>query len=869
MHNRFAAGILLAFVASTLLAGSNLWTQTGPEGGTPLALAVDPQQTSTIYAGFYGDGGVWRSTDGGAHWSKRGSLSYDVLALAVHPASSSTVFAATTGAVYRSTDSAATWTELTAISAPPRWSFFGFDPTDSSKVFFAGNNDVYRSADSGVTWQVTNLSDKGAGTVSGFAVTAGAVFVTLTGSGGVLKSTDGGVIFESSNNGIPNISARPVTAYALDPTTPNTQYALLSGTIYKTTDGAANWSAASATSYSNLTRLFVQPLSAAVWAFGWDASGKYTLFRSTDGAVTFSNAIGSHVPFADPFSRNDAGFDKIHVGAVAFDPGSSSVIYTPLDAGMAKTTDGTSTWSAINTDLHAHRARGVAFSPSTSSAYWLGLTNSLAKTTNGGSTFTMVYPSDVTPIGNALAVHPTNANIVATGAMVHVSSSGTSGFDKTTTGIYRTTNGGTSWTATPNPATTFTCFSRIWALTFDAANPDTLYGSRAVSLDNCSPTFFRSTDAGASVAETKATTSANAIAIAHPTGANNTTFMATSATTGIVRRTADGDAFTGLISGGPSVQGQDVVVHPTTPTTIFAALTTTTSAGLFRSTNSGDTLTAFGSGLPSGVMPYALAVDSSSPSVMYAGFAGYDGVYRSADGGSTWSSFGDGLNSKNVLKIAIDPFDHNHVLVGTQGGGVWEITVDAAAPPAPSAVVATGTSSTQVNVTWNASSGADHYEIYRSENGSTYASVGTTSSTTFNDSASANHAYLYRVRSLDASSAHPSTYSSPDFATTIVFSDDPLVAQSTTIKAAHITELRTATNLLRALAGLPAATFTDSTLITASTKVKTVHITEIRTALNPARSLLGASTLNFTDSSLSSSVKIKAAHLTELRNGAK
>jgi cytochrome c peroxidase len=80
-----------------------------------------------------------------------------------------------------------------------------------------------------------------------------------------------------------------------------------------------------------------------------------------------------------------------------------------------------------------------------------------------------------------------------------------------------------------------------------------------------------------------------------------------------------------------------------------------------------------------------------------------------------------------------------------------------------------------------------------------------------------------------------------------------------------ITDLRTAINAKRALAGLGAATFTDPTLT--GLKVKAVHITEMRTALDAARAILGQSTGGYTDPTLTSgSTKVKAIHIQELKN---
>src|SRR6185369_1708333 len=95
----------------------------------------------------------------------------------------------------------------------------------------------------------------------------------------------------------------------------------------------------------------------------------------------------------------------------------------------------------------------------------------------------------------------------------------------------------------------------------------------------------------------------------------------------------------------------------------------------------------------------------------------------------------------------------------------------------------------------------------------------------------AGTSYLYRVRSVDGVSGAQSFYSDPDLATTVLFTDDPLVASVTAVKAVHITQLRTAVNAARLLAAIAPATFTDPTLST-SIAIKKVHIEELRSALS-------------------------------------
>src|SRR5450759_4638855 len=67
---RLALLMLLAISvmqSRTVWAGINVWTSIGPKGGSIQALAIDPQNPSTIYAGTHTNG-VVKSTDGGTNW---------------------------------------------------------------------------------------------------------------------------------------------------------------------------------------------------------------------------------------------------------------------------------------------------------------------------------------------------------------------------------------------------------------------------------------------------------------------------------------------------------------------------------------------------------------------------------------------------------------------------------------------------------------------------------------------------------------------------------------------------------------------------------------------------------------------------------
>lgn len=198
----------------------------------------------------------------------------------------------------------------------------------------------------------------------------------------------------------------------------------------------------------------------------------------------------------------------------------------------------------------------------------------------------------------------------------------------------------------------------------------------------------------------------------------------------------------------------------------------------------------------------------------------------------------------------------NHLeIIGGGGGG---------APAAPTDVIAAASSSTQVDITWTASVGADSYEVDRSAGGGVFTLVGSPVENSFSDTtAIANTSYLYQVRAVNG--AGTSADSTSDLATTVIFTDSP-VTTATRVKTTHLSQLRTAVNAVRTLGGLGAFAYTDA--VATTLKIKAVHYTQLRTALDEARTALGLSTGGYTDPTLAN-VKVKAIHTEELRERVK
>ena len=98
------------------------------------------------------------------------------------------------------------------------------------------------------------------------------------------------------------------------------------------------------------------------------------------------------------------------------------------------------------------------------------------------------------------------------------------------------------------------------------------------------------------------------------------------------------------------------------------------------------------------------------------------------------------------------------------------------------------------------------------------------------------------------------------------FTDDPIVAGVTPVRAVHFTELRAHIGALREAAGLRRFRWTDPVLRAGVTPVRLVHLLELREALGAAYTAAGRAEPRWTDAApVAGTTPIRAAHLTELR----
>jgi photosystem II stability/assembly factor-like uncharacterized protein len=472
------------------------------------SLAIDPQNTATVYAGvsFFGDVlfaepsgiGVYRSDDGGKSWhaASSGIESRIVYALAIDPVTPTTVYAVGQfgpngdSNIFKSTDGGASWSV-----GVPMLGDLAIDPQAPATVY-AG---IFKTTDGGVTW--TRMSVPGIGALAINPIDSNVVYGA--GGGGVLKSTDAGGSWTAVNTGLTGSSVR---ALVIDPQAPATLYAGLdNGAIFKTTNEGATWIPVNTgLEGSRITSLAVDPETPTIVYAGTERRG---VFKTVNGGTqwsrttlsstrTFSIAVNSAAARVAVGDDRKCVSTRIGEGewtfadscppsggtgngsVVALDPLVPTTAYA-AGGGLSKSTDGGAHWSS----LPLGSTFTVALDPVDPTTVYAGGSGA-HKSVDGGATWTEINQGLSNGPLQLLMVDPQTATTLYAGFGGFRISSGSGG-------LYKSVNGGSNW------ALAMEGLPSVAALAIDPQVTSTIYAATASQV-------FKSTNGGESWASSSA-----------------------------------------------------------------------------------------------------------------------------------------------------------------------------------------------------------------------------------------------------------------------------------------------------------------------------------------------------------------------------
>ncbi|MGQ9585207.1 MAG: WD40/YVTN/BNR-like repeat-containing protein [Anaerolineae bacterium] len=229
-------------------------------------------------------------------------------------------------------------------------------------------------------------------------------------------------------------------------------------------------------------------------------------------------------------------------------------------------------------------------------------------------------------------------------------------YARTRNGLYRTGDGGASWTLSSQGIE-----KRIDALAVDPLDPQAIY----VGVSGSG--VWRSKDGGATWQKTGPGIRPWAAILDLLVVRQPELVLYAGAWDGVYRSTDEGQTWQRLNQGLGQVQVRALTPHPTNPEHLFAV----DVDGLHASTDGGATWSCLSPGpLDKGYL--SVAFSASNPQIGYAGSDG-GGVARTADGGRTWEVLDSTLKAA-MADLLVHPSDPERLLARVSFSRVYEST---------------------------------------------------------------------------------------------------------------------------------------------------------------------------------------------------
>jgi len=627
------------------------------------------------------------------NWSQLGpgNIPGRTRSIVIDPGNSNIIYSGSvSGGVWKTTNGGSSWFPLKDDMENLAVSSMVMDPSNSS-VIYAGtgegfyNSDairgegIFKTTNGGSTW--TQLS---ATKNSDFYYVNKLVFDNTTNTlwagtrRGLFKSTNGGNTFISVLGG-GNVNNMDVEIASSSPTTIYATFGSFSNSsIWRSTDAGSNWSQNYSVANTGRIELAVAPSNSnVVYASFMDlSSGSSTYYGvgfmevTTDGGSSWSSITvpGPTYSGASNYAGTQGWYDNI----LAVDPGNQNTLYVG-GIDFWKSTDGGNSWTQktnwyvqagappyVHADHHA-----IVFDPSNSNKIFLGTDNGIFKSTNGGNTWSDLHNGIYTTQFYYGAVDPVSNKYYG----------GTQD-----NGTLKST-GGTTWSVIMG--------GDGGATEIDFSNTNTIY------MEYVKLAFFKSTNGGSTFFKAMTgipqgpnfwdgTTDRTLFISPFSMDPNNSSTLV--AGTYRVFRTTDGASnwnaispdLTGDGTGTTGAKISTVVIANGNSSVIYAG---SSNGKVQVTTNTGNSWTDVSSGLPT-LYCTRIATDPNNFSTAFATFSGFSSgqkVYKTTNSGSSWTNISGNLPNIPVNSIIVDPSSVNNIIVGTDlgvfvtsdGGNSW------------------------------------------------------------------------------------------------------------------------------------------------------------------------------------------------------
>jgi len=663
-------------------------------------IASDPTNSEIIYLATRG--GVFKSIDGAENWTAKRNgfpansdynFSASISDIEIDPNNTDVVYAGVgvpetgydlagyhwqtnqiKGTIYKSIDGTDSWTQIynSGIDTTAMIYSIAIDKNNSNILYAASSKGMYKSIDAGMSWLTINtgLPHELCMSVVLDPNNTNTLYITLwaepgsaSWQGGIYKSIDGGNTWVEKNNGIPQVvgSVSGLTSnfptLLIDKNNPQILYAgnipwTPDPGVYKTINGGDTWTYMSRAENPNINLAlgWVKDASVGAMKMTLDPNNSDRIYFGTSMHLFRTENAGNSWDFSYTDSLNTGfwkgnSFETTVAEVVKVDPTNSDNVYAGYwDIGFFKSIDGGNSFKRTVDGMHyENNTFDITIDPDNASiiyaacGFWEQNEGELYKSTDYGDHWLSISNGlpDAQIWSFVLDINsPKNARIIYVASYQN--------------GIYKTIDGGQTWTQTNNGLGTNLQIKKI---AIDPNNSSILY-------------------AGFEAKQTEV-------------GGGNQTVQG-----GIYKSIDAGISWIKIDNSQEQISVNDIQVSQLNSGTIYTAVGGNYDhnqqeyygGGVFKSTNAGNSWTIVSSdfGDSENLEVTSLAINPENDNIIYAttSDAPYHdqcsgrGIFKTTDAGNSWQQISSVSNVQYYDYITIDPSNPSLIYAGSGGNGI-------------------------------------------------------------------------------------------------------------------------------------------------------------------------------------------------------
>jgi Calx-beta domain-containing protein/carboxypeptidase family protein/beta-propeller repeat-containing protein len=658
--------------------------------GAAFSIAFDPVTPSTMYVGS--SVGLFKSTDSGSTWTPQNnfglSTAPNVRALAIDPNSTSTIYAGTfSNGLFKTTNAGSSWTAMNTGmggNSPTTIFAIAIDPFDSSTIYtgHGSSGGMNKSTNGGSSWTPVTSG------VPSFPVTAlvadktnaGTVYAATNGAG-VIKTTNGGANWTNANNSLWKVNVLSLVAH------PSNSSILYAGAL-----------AGSGSDDAFVTKLNASGsgLLFSTYLGGSSTENGYGIALDSGGNIYVAGLTAStNFPVVNAIqSAPGANENCGNAFVTKMNPAVPSIEFsTYLGGSRCDTAYSLATDSAANVYVTGQTSSidfptANAFQPAASDQFFgnafvtkLTTAGSMIYSTylggsNGSETGYSIaadasgnaYITGMTTSSNFPTVNPIQATNGGSIGDVFVAKLNTQGSAL----VYSTYLGGSNIDIGRGIAVDSTGNAYVTGFTSSAEFPLVAGALRTKSA------LFKSVDSAAHWSNENYGLRASNIntIVVHPT---QPSIIYAGAANGVFKSTNSGKNWTAVNNGLTTLPIVAMVIDPSNPSTLYVATNDlgSNTNGVYKTTDGGNNWNLRRTGIVN-TQVLTLAIDRVVPSTLYVGTYGGP-IYKTVNGADSWAPTGD-VSISFANSIAIDPQNHTTLYAAEMfsNGGFWK-SVDSGA----------------------------------------------------------------------------------------------------------------------------------------------------------------------------------------------